>query len=320
MMIPQINYKIYCIVLMVSIAMELSSEGLPLKGAFRETFDSQESEHFVHGTGGHKSPYTWELGSFSLVEEDTKVLRLTVDPSDAASPWQGPNAVPRDKALFHYGTYMVRLKTPSVEKIQPNVGMVAGFFTYQNDRDEGPLPKDLNQNGLSDNSEIDIEWLVADPRVVYLTAYTDVDAGGKALRISRVVNLADGLVYSTEYLEEFGGVGETLNGNENQPETIEAIAGFDASSRFYTYGFDWFPDSIRWWIIDPESGNQITLWHYQGNSSRITQKPASLMLNLWHTNNWPVVTNPESTQKPEHEFSMEVDWVSYAPFGEIKHQ
>ena len=38
-------------------------------------------------------------------------------------------------------------------------------------------------------------------------------------------------------------------------------------------------------------------------------------LNFWHTNNWPVETNPASTEKPLYPYELETDWMSYTPFN-----
>jgi hypothetical protein len=36
-------------------------------------------------------------------------------------------------------------------------------------------------------------------------------------------------------------------------------------------------------------------------------------MNFWHTNNWPVETNPQSVEKPLHAYELEVDWMKYEP-------
>ena len=38
-------------------------------------------------------------------------------------------------------------------------------------------------------------------------------------------------------------------------------------------------------------------------------------LNFWHTNNWPVDTNPASIEKPLYPYELETDWMSYIPFN-----
>ena len=37
-------------------------------------------------------------------------------------------------------------------------------------------------------------------------------------------------------------------------------------------------------------------------------------LNFWHTNNWPVETNPLSVEAPRYPYELEIDWMSYTPF------
>jgi hypothetical protein len=41
------------------------------------------------------------------------------------------------------------------------------------------------------------------------------------------------------------------------------------------------------------------------------------MMNFWHTNNWPVDTNPRSTEAPKYPYCLEVDWMKYEPYDEI---
>ncbi|WP_235940994.1 LamG domain-containing protein [Cyclobacterium roseum] len=105
-----------------------------------------------------------------------------------------------------------------------------------------------------------------------------------------------------------------ITGLQNQPETIEAIPDFDASTQFYTYGFDWYEDRIRWWMLNPKSGEKIVLWDYQGSTRGIPQHRTYYRMNFWHTNNWSVETNPLSIEKPLQPYELEVDWMSYEPF------
>lgn len=291
-----------------------------LSTAFVDDFEGVVPTHFVYGSGGNQAGFTHQSGVASAVEPETDVLRLTIDTADGAGAWQGPNF--NSRKLCHFGTYTARLRVPDATA-QPKAGAVVGFYTYYNDTYGSDLPKDENGNGLPDNSEIDFEWLVADPQVIYLTAYTDYDdATGNTRKVGRVINLAKGTIYSTIYAERLGTTGTRLTGVENTPESIPAVADYDPVSRFYTYGFDWHPDRIRWWILLPGSsvdglvGDTLVLWDYRGPTERITQKPARLMINLWHTRDWPVQTVPGSIEKPTIDLSLEVDRVSYTPSGE----
>ena len=94
-------------------------------------------------------------------------------------------------------------------------------------------------------------------------------------------------------------------------EAIAAMPGYDASSKFYTYGFDWHADRITWWIMDDISNKKIILWDYQGSMVGIPQNATYYRMNYWHTNAWSVQTNPLSLEKPLKPYELEVDWMSY---------
>jgi beta-glucanase (GH16 family) len=140
--------------------------------------------------------------------------------------------------------------------IQPNAGAVVGYFTYHMDSIQGL-------------SEIDIEWLIADPSILYIGTWTGRD--GKLQRIGRTIDLAKGSIFYTISKVNYNEAPTALTGMQDQPETIPAITGFDASSKFYTYGFDWYRDRLRWWIIDPVTAKKIVLWDYQGSQVGIPQ-------------------------------------------------
>lgn len=176
---------------------------------------------------------------------------------------------------------------------------MVGYFTYHVDS----IP------GLS---EIDFEWLLADPTVIYMGTWTG--HSGELKRVGRTINLAKGIIYNTVYREDHADVRTPLTGTQNQPETIEAIPDFDASANFYAYGFDWHPDRIRWWMIHPTTGEKVVLFDYQGSTRGIPQHRSHYRMNFWHTNNWSVETNPLSTEKPLQPYELEVDWMSYEPF------
>src|SRR5690606_40155098 len=180
---------------------------------------------------------------------------------------------------------------------QPNVGAVVGYFTYHMD----------SVFGLS---EIDFEWLIADPSVIYVGTWTG--PRGALERIGRTINLATGTIYETTYRLGHEGVREPLSGLQNQPDTIKPIEGYDASAQFHTYGFDWHPDRIKWWMLHPVTADTVVLWDYRGSQRGIPQHASKYRLNFWHTDNWSVVTNPHSLEKPLKPYDVEVDWISYA--------
>ena len=265
--------------------------------SFVEDFADSTSAYFRYGSTGTKAGFKYRLGADSPTEEGAKVLSFKIDPLDSAGAGRGPEII--STGFTHFGTYATRLKVPQASAIQPNVGAVVGYFTYHVDSIQGL-------------SEIDFEWLIADPTVIYVGTWTG--QRGKLQRVGRTINLAKGIIYNTTYREGHNGERTPLTGMQNQPETIEAIADFDASANFYTYGFDWYEDRIRWWMIHPTSGEKIVLWDYQGSTRGIPQHASRYRMNFWHTNAWAVETNVHSIEKPLQPYELEVDWMSYEPF------
>jgi len=279
---------------------------------FFEDFDGASPTYFSYGSGGHQAPFTHVSGTESPDEPGTTVMTLTIDTADAAGAWQGVNF--QTPNLLGFGTYAARVKTPTAKDSamnQPLAGAVVGFFTYRHDADD-------NGNGVLENSEIDFEWLIADPRVIYLTAWVDVnDDPWRVTKINRTIDLSRGRILQTVYENLDGTRGSFTDELSNSPSTIAAIPDYDASARFYVYGFDWATDRIRWWMIDPASpADTIVLWDYRGDVKYVTQQPAYLMFNFWHTDSWSVEGVPSSTQRPRHPFAAQFDWVSYTPAPE----
>lgn len=273
--------------------------------AFVEDFSKSTSKYFMQRRDkrDEATDFRYFPGNVSLSEKGTDVLLYRIDPQDPAGAGRGPEIISRK--YTSYGTYAARIRIPDVTKVQPNVGAVVGYFTY-------------NMEPGKSLSEIDWEWLIADPEIVYIGTWTG--PRGNLQRIGRTINLATGEILYTIYRSgKDGNINHPLTGLQNQPETIPAIEGFNAAKQFYTYGFDWYPDRLTWWILHPETGEKIVLWDYQGSTPDFTGIPDNhtyYRLNFWHTNNWPVETNPDSIEKPAYPYEVEVDWMSYTPFKE----
>jgi beta-glucanase (GH16 family) len=262
--------------------------------SFFEDFNDTTSKNFRYGSTGSKAGFKWKMGAPSPTEPGTKILSFKIDPQDSAGAGRGPEII--SKNYTHYGSYSARLKVPNVKDVQPNVGAVVGYFTY-------------NVDSIPGLSEIDFEWLIADPSIIYIGTWTGHH--GELKRIGRTINLAKGTILSTIYKVNYNGPSTPLNGMQNLPETIPAIPGYDASAKFYTYGFDWYPDRLRWWIIDPTSGEKIVLWDYQGSKVGVPENHSLYRMNFWHTNNWGVEGNPNAIEKPVSAYELEVDWMRY---------
>lgn len=263
---------------------------------FYEDFDKSDSKYFHYGSTGKQADFSWKLGTQSNSESGTDILSFKINPEQEAGAGKGPEII--SNRFTHFGTYSTRLKVPDPRTIQPNVGAVVGYFTYHMDT----VP------GLS---EIDFEWLLADPSIIYVGTWTG--PRGNLKRIGRILNMSTGTILNTSYREQGTGISKDLTGDQNQPESIPAIPGFDASSQFHTYGFDWQSDQIRWWMIHPETMDTVVLWHYQGSEIGIPQTPSYYRMNFWHTDNWAVEGKPNSLERPKEPYELEVDWMAYKP-------
>ena len=273
---------------------------------FTEEFDTSSPQFF--STGGSALRYLCGVPSFT--EKGTDVMLMRISPSDPAGAGRGPEIATHKST--HFGTYSARIRVPDVKKVQPNVGAVVGYFTYRYSQGYGL-------------SEIDFEWLIADPRLIYIGTWTsDPNNVNNLQRVGRTINLATGQILYTNYRSYHDG-----NRNHNfdpgddaalSPRTLAPIEGYDASKSFYVYGFDWYPNRLTWWIEHPETQEKIILWDYLGstpNFSGIPQPPTTYLLNFWHTNDWSVDTNPRSTEAPKYPYSLEIDWMKYEPYDAI---
>src|SRR5437870_3701850 len=140
---------------------------------FIEDFNDTVSANFRKGSTGTKADFKVKMGTVSDTEAKVKILSFRIDPQDSAGAGRGPEIISNN--FTHFGTYSSRLKVPDVKKIQPNAGAVVGYFTYHVDS----IP------GLS---EIDFEWLIADPTIIYIGTWTGHNAELK--RIGRTINMA----------------------------------------------------------------------------------------------------------------------------------
>ncbi|GAB3244168.1 glycoside hydrolase family 16 protein [Kineosporia babensis] len=231
--------------------------------------------------------------------KDGKALNLTIPAGAGASPSNAAEVASKEQ--FLYGSFSSRVKTADCSA-QPETGAVTGIFTYGNDG------TDQDGDGLTDNSEIDIEVLCGRPDVINLTIYTDYEASTeKSQRVSRIVDLRQGKVISTCYYTDFSGnCVENLTGEQSSPATVPAIKDFDSSKAYYDYRIDWTEQNVKFTITD-EAGEEITLWDYQGPAERIPSRPAGYLVNFWHTNSWAAHERPKTIKSPTAPLTVSVD-------------
>ena len=209
---------------------------------------------------------------------DGRAAELVLYQYVAPGPDWGPHLTsgPNETYGYQYGRFEARIKTADCST-DPNAGVVSAFFTFFNNG------TDADADTLPDNSEIDFEWLCAEPNVMYLTMYTDYLDEYNLRKVTRSIDLATGEIRETCYEVATGTCSQQLTGVEASPSSITPIPSYDSSQAFDDYGISWDETGVQWWIIDPADGFNITLWDYRGPSSRIITRPAHFMLNLWHT-------------------------------------
>jgi len=283
---------------------EFIPKDVPLHSAFTEDFSDTDSKYFKFKpkTGG--DDFRYYSGHPSLSARNTKVLMMRIDPDVPAGSGQGSCVISDDYTF--YGTYSSAIRIPDIRKAQPDIGAAVNFMVSDEDPDYGIC-------------EVGFEWRPANPEILYVFTASGDRTSPDTIR--RAMNLADGSIYETSYKKRNGQT-TALTGNQNMPARIDRIEGFDASARFYTYGFDWSKENIVWWIIHPASKEKIVLWDYEGRElfsdnpaarTGIPLMPARYQINFWHSNDRPAPGRPSSTQAPEYPFELEIDRMSYEP-------
>lgn len=178
---------------------------------------------------------------------DGRALRLRLPAGAEPGPMQGVGVSSVEE--YRYGTFSTRMRSADCRK-QKQAGVVTGAFTYANDG------QDHDGDGITDNDEIDIEFLCAQPQVVYLTIWTDYsETTGASRSITRTIDLG------------------------------KRIRNFNSATAFRTYGFDWEPDRVTYFTYD-DAGRRITLWDHRGDSTTVPDTAAPFMQNVWHSRNW----------------------------------
>ena len=255
--------------------------------SFVENFDGPTPAFFTMSTRAGANDDRYSSGINSQSETGTNIMLLKIDPKEPAGPENGP--VISSKWFTHYGTYTARVRIPDVTKIQPNVGAVVSFYTYQMD----------NIHGIS---KFGIEWLIANPTIICF--FTSTGSSDKQQRFDRVINLANGIVFGA-----------------NQPETVRPVENYNAASQFYTYGFDWYPDRIVWWMNHPITEVKTVLWEYKAGSTPgfegVPVNPAHFLFNFRHSNDLSVEINRNAIEAPINPYTLEIDWMSYTPFDDL---
>lgn len=220
-------------------------------------------------------------------------LVLAGDPALGPADHVGPGfATEIDSTTpFSFGTYRFRVKLASCAASEEAVN---GLFVYFNDG------IDHDGDGITDNTEIDIEILCGQPNYILLTSWIDYDdASGEFRKWSRAIDTATGDVSESPSDHEYG-----LVPVGNDPAFLHP--GFPADGAYYEMGFDWEKAHVRWFIV--LDGKEITLWDFT-NQALIPQHPAPFLFNVWHPGeHWYEDGQPDY---PAADAVMRIDWFRY---------
>lgn len=289
---------------------EVPFKDVTLAAQFKEDFSEKSSGFLKFAPKSNGDDFRYYSGHPSLSENNTKIMMMRVDPTDGEGWGKGPQVTTKDYTF--YGSYSSRMRVPNTKKAQKNLGGVVGLYTYDTDEEFG-------------QTEIDIELRISDPTIIYLSAWTG--KGAELNRISRTINLATGTIIDCSY-----GTGTTEKGKltdaQNMPATISAISDFDASKKFHTYGFDWKPDRITWWIIPGGKTEKVILWDYEGKElfpesnapAGIPVIPAYCTSSFWHSTTRLADKLTNAKEAPKYPFELEIDWMTYEPFEDLNNK
>lgn len=288
-------------------------EKVVLMGAFNEEFSDLKSEDVSCSVKEDSDDFRYFPSYPSLSEKNTKILMMTLDPKDQPGLENGAR-VTSAKHTF-YGSYSARVKLPDTRKAQANLGADAVLTISDIDKTHGL-------------SQIEMEWKLADPTIVYMRATTGV--APEENTIERVVDIAKGNIIRSTYKsrKQTATGGYTVNrqgeldGEQNAPETLKANSSYDASSAFYIYGFDWYPESIVWWMKSSVKDEKTVLWEYKGKKlfpdaladDGVPALPSVFHYAFFHDKKNPVEGKTSAIQAPKFPFELELDWLRYEPF------
>jgi hypothetical protein len=196
------------------------------------------------------------------------------------------------KQTLGFGTYRTRV---SLAQCATSEELVNGIFVYSHDGG------DLNNNGIEDNNEIDIEILCSEPYFLWLTSWTDYTDDAHLRKFTRGINLQTG-----EYYETPQGSEGTYDLEPAGTNPAFQHPGFPSANAWLEMGWHWTSTKITWFMAI--EGQETTLWEFT-NAALIPQNPAYMMFNLWHSSShWWAEGDGDY---PSNDATLRVDWFRY---------
>lgn len=274
-----------------------------LMAAFEGYFTEESTELFSFSYPKGEDDLRYYPGYPSLSERNTKVLMMRVLPGSGEGEAEGSLA--STAGFGHFGSYSIRLRIPDTVKAQSKLGAAVSFFV------EGVDPV----WGLG---RVEVKLYPSDPQLVYLIAETGPESARTLIR--RIVNPVTGRTLESKYKSGYSS-GKNVEGRI-EGGSPEKIADFNASSRFYIYGFDWSTDRIVWWVKTGARAEKSILWDYSPTKYPFTraicrhgipQIPGQVKIGFSHSSKQAVYTQSNATEAPKHAFEAEVERVGYEP-------
>lgn len=196
---------------------------------------------------------------------------------------------------FGFGTYRTRLAYGACDSSEETVLSFLGYFNDGSDHDG---------DGIVDDLEIDMQVICGQPRLLYLTVYTDDDgdAGTRFRKLSRVIDFSSGEHFDTTSVSS-----DAFESTGDDPALI--WPDWSTPGSFYELGFEWHTDSIRFFVKLGNSERDV--WTLSG-AERVPQQPVYVLYNLWHPDlHW--YPGKGAADYPANDVVLSVDWVSFEP-------
>lgn len=209
----------------------------------------------------------------------------------------------QSRKRYFRGHFSAILKTADCTE-QPNAGLNTGYFVFFNNK------SDINHNGINDNSEIDFEFLCADPTSIFITVYSDHDNTSVQYKTYRLVNIRTGKVDSYYRIENTTWIKIPTT------DTFPAIPDFHPGKKFFEYGFDWFPNGVNFWMRDLDSPDTVLyLWNYTAPPGVwMPPSPTYYIYSTRHTT-WTPATNKDANEWPTFDAKSYVKEFRYNPLS-----
>jgi len=187
-------------------------------------------------------------------------------------------------SVYSYGYYETNIYVPSKK------GIVVGFFLFS-----------MNRHSNMQSDEIDIEIFTS------LTSgdlsYCDRADRNRSPRYSQSLPRAEILFSTWNDWSRKGGYSNPFCLGDNHWAGFLERGGFDPTDFYHTYGYDWTPDYVDFYI-DGERVKRI--------DKAVPQPPLGIMFNVWASDKAPETGYPPNLE-PGEKIDIRISDIRYTP-------